>query len=182
MNETVMIEWIDKCWKTRPGAFFQTKQSLLIMDSMASHKKDTVKDNLLKCKTQLAIIPGGLTCKLQPLDLTVNRVFKDRMRYIWEKWMTEGDHTFTKSGRMRRASYQEVCAWVGQAWKEVPTSVIQSGFRRGGLLNDISHIDAAINTESDENDDYETQYCLSDPEMIKLFESDVGEDSDFDGF
>ena len=32
---------------------------------------------------ELAIIPGGLTKELQPLDVGVNRVFKVKLRAAW---------------------------------------------------------------------------------------------------
>ncbi|KAK3522577.1 hypothetical protein QTP86_024997 [Hemibagrus guttatus] len=52
--------------------------------------------------SELAIIPGGLTKELQPLDIGVNKAFKVKLRAAWERWMTAGEHTFTKTGRQRQ--------------------------------------------------------------------------------
>ena len=57
----------------------------------------------------------------------VNRTFKLRLRELWEEWITAGEHSFTKTGRMRRATYADVCGWVVTAWKHVNVSCIRSG-------------------------------------------------------
>jgi hypothetical protein len=44
------------------------------------HVTDSVKDQLLKMKTELVVIPGGMTSVLQPMDVSINKSFKDRLR------------------------------------------------------------------------------------------------------
>ena len=36
-------------------------------------------------KTEV-FIPGGLTSVLQPLDVCLNKPFKDRVRKMWSEW------------------------------------------------------------------------------------------------
>jgi hypothetical protein len=50
----------------------------------------------------MAIIPGGLTKNLQPLDTTVNKPFKDQFLAKWENWMKGGIHEYNKTGQMNR--------------------------------------------------------------------------------
>jgi hypothetical protein len=69
--------------------------SLLIMDSCKAHLTDGVK-KLFKNPAKIAVIPGGLTKVLQPLDLCVNRSFKPLIRKKWERCMVKRDHEFTK--------------------------------------------------------------------------------------
>lgn len=45
--------------------------------------------------TDLAVIPGGLTSILQPLDVSLNKLFKNGIR---KKWMANGFHEFTATG------------------------------------------------------------------------------------
>jgi hypothetical protein len=45
---------------------------------------------LSEMKTDLAIIPGGLTSVLQPLNVSVNKPFKDNIRKLYAQWMAEG--------------------------------------------------------------------------------------------
>lgn len=48
--------------------------------------------------------------------------------------MTEGDHSYTATGRMRRASFSEVAKWVRDAWCAVSQATVTAGFRKAGLL------------------------------------------------
>lgn len=57
--------------------------------------------------TDLAVIPGGMTGQLQPLDVCVNKLFKDRLRGLHTDGLSEEDHQLTPTtptGRIKRAS------------------------------------------------------------------------------
>ena len=79
MNEDILNDWIETVYVKRPGGFFDVKKALFVCDSMAAHKTDSIKAHLKKKNTQIAIIPGGLTKLLQPLDIDVNKPFKDNL-------------------------------------------------------------------------------------------------------
>ncbi len=53
------------------------------MDSFEEHKTELVRRKCNIGNTHLAIIPGGLTSIVQPLDVCINKPFKERLR---EKW------------------------------------------------------------------------------------------------
>lgn len=176
MTHDLMKELAHCVWKGPHGAFF-TPQSALVMDSMSAHIVPGVKDCFHKeLKTDLVIIPGGLTCKLQPLEVGVNHVFKIHLRQEWERWMQEGIHTFTTSGKMRRVTFAEVCSWVLKAWGKVSKETIVNSFRKTLFPSDEVFSDL----ESDDENEADEDELLSD-ELIQLFYSD-SEESDFDGF
>ena len=60
-------------------------KNLLILDSFRGHLTDGVKQACSYMNTLRAVIPGGLTSHLQPLDLTVNRSFKAHLRKEYAK-------------------------------------------------------------------------------------------------
>ena len=64
--------------------FFHASPSLLICDSMRAHLTADVKKKVNQMNDVLAVIPGGLTKELQPLDIGVNRPFKVRLRAMDE--------------------------------------------------------------------------------------------------
>ncbi|XP_035214230.1 uncharacterized protein LOC118188010 [Stegodyphus dumicola] len=68
----------------------------------------------LECDTRWVI-----TKILQPLDLTIIRIFKHKLQKQWEEWIRSGPHSFTKSGRMRTDSYEKIALWVDKAWQSV---------------------------------------------------------------
>lgn len=115
MDEGMMSVWLDRCFSRRPDGFFHVKPGMLVMDSMRAHITDIVKKKISSKNCMPVIIPGGMTKMLQPLDISVNRSFKAVLRRSWETWMSEGEHSFTKTGRMRRADFGEVAKWVSDA-------------------------------------------------------------------
>ena len=52
------------------------------------------------------------------------------MRNKWDKWMVEGFHTFTKTGKTRRASYSEVCQQIVNSWSKITVNCIKNGFKK----------------------------------------------------
>ena len=73
--------------KKRRDAFFKSN-GLVIMDSMWAHLCENVKAACKSARAHLSIIPGGLTKILQPLDVGVNKSFKNKMRNLWEEFMS----------------------------------------------------------------------------------------------
>ena len=88
MNEEEMIWWIENIWTKRSRRGSNPK-SLLVIDSFSGHKTDTIKKRFREKKTDLAVIPGGLTSKLQPLDVFLNKPFKAKVRNLYNHWMSE---------------------------------------------------------------------------------------------
>eukprot|EP00745_Piridium_sociabile_P004432 TRINITY_DN12639_c0_g2_i1.p1 TRINITY_DN12639_c0_g2~~TRINITY_DN12639_c0_g2_i1.p1 ORF type:complete len:252 (+),score=34.01 TRINITY_DN12639_c0_g2_i1:61-816(+) len=186
MDETVMKTWLTECYGKRPGGFFRRNKAMLVLDSMRAHITDPVKEAIRSTNSILAVIPGGTTKYLQPLDISVNRAFKVALRVEWETWMTSGDKSFTKTGRMRRASFAEVCQWILTAWGKVKQSTIVNGFRKAELLYVADDREAISSSQQDsDSSDSENEAGVSDvmaeEVVLLLFNSDT-EDEAFSGF
>ena len=57
--------------------------SLLVWDSFHAHLSRPIHGTLKSLNTEPAVFPGGMTSILQPLDVSINEPFKDRMRRKW---------------------------------------------------------------------------------------------------
>ena len=55
------------------------------------------------------------------------------MRQLREKWMATEIHTFTKTGRIRRVAYADVCNWILHVWNQVTPQYVQNGFKKAKL-------------------------------------------------
>ena len=118
MDEDGVKLWIDNIWNRRPGSM-RNEHNLLVWDMFRSHITAKSKTRLARSSTDIAVIPGGLTSVLQPLDVSLNKPFKDNIREQWNEWMLNGQKSFTKGGAMRSASLDVLCEFVIKAWDKV---------------------------------------------------------------
>ncbi|VDL62964.1 unnamed protein product [Nippostrongylus brasiliensis] len=130
MNEDLMKMWLDEVWNERPHCSNDPSQSLLILDSARCHLTDSLR-HLYKESSKIAVIPGGLTKHLQPLDVGINKPFKDKMKEGWEQWMADTTKaSYTASGRRKRMTYSEVAALVCNSFFSISADTIVNSFRR----------------------------------------------------
>ena len=114
------------------------KRSLLLRDQFCAHKTDKVKDVFKNLKTSQAMISGGPTSVLQPLDVVLNKPFKDRLRKKWLAWMSlEDDKPVTKGRNFKKPSISLVVSWVTSAWEDIPEDMVKKSFLKTGVSNDL---------------------------------------------
>lgn len=169
MDENIMKIWIEKVWRSRIGGLGR-RRSLLVLDSFEAHKTEQVKRSFKSENTDLAVIPGGLTSVLQPLDVCLNKPFKDRVRQKWMAWMAEGIHELTASGRQKKPSEELMCQWIGEAWRDIPREMVANSFLKCGITNSLdgSEDDFIFDTSSDD------ESIVADDSLVS--------ESDFEGF
>ena len=96
MDENGMKLWM---WETRPGGLIK-KNACLVYDCFKTHPMESIKKKLKDRNADVALIPAGLTIQLQPLDVSINNPFKEKVRVLWSNWMAdETHHEFTRGGR-----------------------------------------------------------------------------------
>ena len=137
MDEGLVLDWLDTVWGRRDGGMLR-KPSMLVLDSFRCHKTPAVLEFLKKeQRTVPAIIPGGLTSILQPLDVAINKPFKDRMRLKWSEWMATGEPVLTKMGRRKKVDLPTICNWILQSWEDIPEDVVRRSFLKTGIANKL---------------------------------------------
>ena len=132
-NEDLVKDWLNTVWSKVGG--LGHRKSMLVWDSFRVHLSNPVRRTLQSLNTECAVIPGGMTGILQPLDVSINKPFKDRLRNKWQHCMISGEHTLTASGRMRKAELNVICNWIKQTWNEIPTEMIQKSFLKCCITN-----------------------------------------------
>ena len=60
------------------------KNAFLCINKASSHSSDDSLEILYNMNISYLLIPSGMTSILQPMDLSVNKVFKDNVRYSFE--------------------------------------------------------------------------------------------------
>ena len=172
MNEDLVKDWLNTVWSKVGG--LSHRKSMLVWDSFRAHLSNPVRRTLQSLNTECAVIPGGMTGILQPLDVSINKPFKDRLRNKWQQWMISGEHTLTASGRMRKAELNVICNWIKQAWDEIPTEMIQKSFLKCCITNALDGTEDDDVWEEEDEDPFEN---LNEPEPNddELFYADTCE-------
>jgi len=152
----------------------ERRRSLLVFDSFEAHMTDRVKRALKRENMNLAVIPSGLTSILQPLDISLNKPFKDGVRKRWMEWMANGIHEFTVTGRQKKPSEELICSWIVDAWHEIPTDMIESSFLICGVTNRLDgsedHLVYKTNDELVNDDTFAREMFMSDSKSESEFE------------
>jgi len=101
---------------------------------------------------------------LQPLDIAVNWSFKAVLRRLWQQWMTDGQHSFTTTGRMHHATFKDVSTWTVEAWESITVDTIQAGFKKARLISQDT--DDSDNGEDTNNAEDDSDDATDDVEMV----------------
>jgi hypothetical protein len=117
MDEPTMLDWVERVWK--PYASRINGPKLLILDSCTSHLTPEVRRKISNLQTELEVIPPGYTGKLQPLDVGLNKPFKDRVRHEVERFLTEKEI----GTRPQRKDLNE---WIKKSWDSIPVEMVRN--------------------------------------------------------
>ena len=107
VNEDIIKWWVVQVWRR------SADRKLLVWDAFRAHRTKAVKELLSQrsefgANSDTVMMPGGCTSILQPADVSWNKPFKSYIQEKWDRWMVDGQHTFTPAGRMRKPE-NKVC-------------------------------------------------------------------------
>src|SRR6185295_19301809 len=140
MDEANMMRYF-RYWSIKHSDNFP---KMLIYDSFSAHITSDVKDSFKNNNTDLVNIPGGLTSICQPLDVSINKPFKNNLRFQWHNWMASGGNGITKGSNLKRASLYDACQWVLKTWQEISPDIIVHAFKKCGISNALDGTDDDI--------------------------------------
>ena len=130
-------------------------------DQFTAHVTESTKRLATKLKTHLAVIPGGLTSQLQPLDISVNKPFKGFMREEWTKWIEAPTRHVTPTRRVEWPSISNVCEWVKNSWQQVRSETVVKSSKKCGISNaldgsedDILYEESDVSSENNREDGF----------------------------
>ena len=135
------------------------------------HLTATVRQELHHRDIDVVAIPGRLTPLVQPLDVSINRPFKMRMRHMWEDWTVHCEPSLTPAGHRRVASKELLVHWLVKAWNAIPCAMMEHSFKKCGVSN--SH-DSTKDTVLFDG------VCPGKPAKTAFLDSD--DESDLEGF
>ena len=107
---------------------------MLVMDGASMNKLDEIKKKINDWETSISMIPGGLTRYIQPLDVSINKQFKDELRKKYTDYWME-----TKNSNAK-VSLNVLINWVWEAWysKNISSNMIRKSFKAAGITLDLN--------------------------------------------
>ena len=90
------------------------KKCLLIYDQAPSHKNDEIIAYMNNNNLNHLFIPAGLTSKLQPLDISVNKVFKNSYKKKYTEYVVTQSENFFNG--VKKPSRDDILNWIDEIW------------------------------------------------------------------
>jgi len=135
ITETLLLKWVNEIWNK--VKFPPNSRPLLLLDQCSTHKKPSISQSL-KTNTSLDYIPAGCTSIVQPLDLSINKPFKDSLKKLFEEWLhNEGSkdtNVTAKKKNLRAPTTSLLLTWINKAWGDVSKELIVNSFKYAGTL------------------------------------------------
>ena len=128
MDEKVMLMWVDRILQPYIMTAPDDVVPILFLDSYRCHMMASVVAAIEDLGVEVEHIPGGCTGLCQPVDIGVNKPFKDRIRHQWEMWMiAEG----LIHGSTSPPSREDICRWTLEAYQSLPEQMILNSWLHG---------------------------------------------------
>jgi hypothetical protein len=128
MDEGVMLMWVQKVLKPYVREAPEHIVPILLLDSYRCHMMASVVREIQKLGVEVEHIPGGCTTLCQPVDVGVNKPFKNRIREKWECWMIEEG---IQRGTTRPPTRTDISNWTLAAMEALPTQIVKNAWRHG---------------------------------------------------
>lgn len=127
-----MIKYLNKIFHP-----FINEKKILFLDSFEAHRTDNVIEEFHKINCDYKFIPPSFTSSLQPLDVCINKPFKEYYREEWNEWMDNGEHIYTKGGNRQKPSYQTLVDMVSKCLIKLRNDkeLIKKSFDSCGIIN-----------------------------------------------
>ena len=141
-------------------------ETLLVLDNATTYNTNKVKEKIKECETYVSMIPGGLTWKLQPLDISINKVFKENLRDKYVSYCIENKNL--------KVAKSTIIEWVDEIWYSdsiITNEMIFNSFKFSGISSSF---------DGSEDDQFRGYEHLEKGNEIVELENDEALDQDDD--
>jgi hypothetical protein len=117
-----MVDWLNRIILNYQ--YPKNEQLCLLLDSGSFHKLESVKKLLEENSIKLFILPPGTTSLIQPLDVCINKPFKDQMRLKYSEWFRDHgskEENSGKTGDLKAPRLELLQRWALECWNSMST-------------------------------------------------------------
>ena len=135
---------------------------------------DSVKKCLRKANAKLAVIPGGCTSVLQPLDVSVNKPFKGWLCTSWSTYIqgvserVRSEQEASVQAKIRPPTKQQIVDWIGSALEKLrgKPNLIRKSFVVTGIAPAMNRSqDHLIRQDDDTGDSCDEEFLGFESEL-----------------
>ena len=136
-TEDIIKKWYKNIWDAYlcyGNLINEENQGFLILDQASSHVTENVIKELSGVNREIAFIPTGLTRFLQPLDVSINKPFKQALREKYVKFCCENGNENLKISRTKMIQF--IC----DTWYDdniITKEMVYKSFRVTGISNKL---------------------------------------------
>ena len=125
-DERVMLIWVDEVLKPYVSTAPPGVVPYLLLDKYTCHYQGTVARAIEDLGVEWDILPGGCTGLIQPIDVGINRPWKNRLRYRVEDFIMENE----SYDRLAPSRIRPLMAkWALDSWAQVQTATVFNSWR-----------------------------------------------------
>ena len=142
IDDQLMLKWIREVWVKDT----KKQPSLLVLHSCSAHLTERVIDAFSQANTTTAVIPGGCTSVLQPLDVSINKLVKSLMKASWQDYMLERISSLGPGTKIAPPSKQLLTDWLVEANTKLNdnSTIVKTSFLVTGISNALGGHDNVL--------------------------------------
>ena len=173
MDTKVMEIWVRHCLRPYALKLPKGKKGLLILDNFSGHVDKGIEEKIKELNFDILRLPPNTTGYLQPLDLAINKPFKNYFSDLWEAWISsDNPHPLTKKARnFEKPTREQTITWISKAWTLISSDLVQTSF---------SIYKPELQEPQNQEIEGESTLQVENPEIIEIDfdESDNDEETD----
>ncbi|GAU95826.1 hypothetical protein RvY_07373 [Ramazzottius varieornatus] len=129
-NQEIVIDYHNMHF---PAPVEKDQMTVLFRDQFSIHEMDENVDSLEWRNVQQILIPPGMTGQWQPVDVSVNKPFKDYFKEEYRNWR-KNNINFSKSGYIQKPNRRHFVQFISDAWEKITPEVVQGSFYAALIL------------------------------------------------
>jgi DDE superfamily endonuclease. len=132
MDERLMLVWVEEVLRPWAEEAPDGIVPFLLLNSYRCHMADAVKRLMDEIGVEYQYIPGGSTGLCQPVDVGINKPFKDRMIRKWEQFLMD-DREEEVRGKIPSPSREVLSQWVIDSLNNMDAQLVKNAWNGPGF-------------------------------------------------
>ena len=130
MDCMAMEIWVRHCLRQFALKLPKEKRGLLIIYNFEGHFNKEIEEKINELRFDVLKLPPNTTAYLQPLDLAINKPFKNHFSDFWEAWIgSDNPHPLTKKAKnFEKPTREQTISWISKAWTMISSILVQNSF------------------------------------------------------